>query len=470
MKSQAFSRRRTKRADATSEAEAVPPVPETPAQSEASPVPMAEPSSNPFAGLTSESLAAVVKALAGTKELLNDKAATELIGAASEELANRPVEVENAAPKAASRMIQRRRKANSGGYFTQDHGKGQEDVVEAHGLLDDKTGVERPKTDCIDSFGKQSSRSKNSGDPTRRSRGKSAALKNTLGEEVTGRDLEYAVETAQRWEGKVQNAQQNKVLAEWWAKVRTYLGESVEVSQTSGGTWTVRPLKSKTSGELLEKATPEDIGLANDGLLKKFKDLLYSLDGTYTKYQIVNLVESTLSGDNASKNGSKKTGGEFVEGLIPGEDTGLENSGLIKKLKDLLYAMDGTYTKYQIVNLVDSTMSGDNASKNGSRKEAAAEISTASALKKSEDLGDKLKALYLEAKIISTVNDTRPVRDAIEAIYVAARKFEDASKVLNKLNQQEEQEEEAAKAALKDKKSSKKAFFGGLNLVVAENE
>jgi len=93
----------------------------------------------------------------------------------------------------------------------------------------------------------------------------------------------------------------------------------------------------------------------------------------------------------------------------------------------------------------------------------AAETSTAKALKLSEEMSNKLKALYLDAKPICDANCTRPVREAVEAIYRAMAAFDGAMKVLTKQDTQEKQEEEAAEI-----KKNKKSSFGGLALVAAE--
>lgn len=93
----------------------------------------------------------------------------------------------------------------------------------------------------------------------------------------------------------------------------------------------------------------------------------------------------------------------------------------------------------------------------------AADMTTSKALKQSESLGNDLKKLYLEAKSLTQVNDTRPVREAVEAIFRAADMFDEATKAFNKQDQQEKNEEEAAEIKAKNKKSS----FAGLTLAAA---
>jgi hypothetical protein len=100
-----------------------------------------------------------------------------------------------------------------------------------------------------------------------------------------------------------------------------------------------------------------------------------------------------------------------------------------------------------------------------SLKTAAGDMSTSSAVKKSEALGNDLKRMYLEAKALTNVNDTRAVREAVEMIFRAGDAFNEATKALNKQNQQEESEAEAQEMKAKNKKSSS---FGGLAVAAGE--
>ena len=103
-------------------------------------------------------------------------------------------------------------------------------------------------------------------------------------------------------------------------------------------------------------------------------------------------------------------------------------------------------------------------------KLAAAEISTASAVKKAEGYVASLKNTYLESKVLSTVNGTRPVREAVESIYAASLRMADATKTLAKQQEQEEEESEKARKALETKKSSSKYKLGGLMVAAAEDD
>jgi hypothetical protein len=94
----------------------------------------------------------------------------------------------------------------------------------------------------------------------------------------------------------------------------------------------------------------------------------------------------------------------------------------------------------------------------------AADMTTGKAVKESESLGDQLKKMYLDAKSLTAVNDTRAVREAVESIFRAANMFDDATKVLSKQQQQEENEAAAQEIKAKNKKSS----VGGLALTAAE--
>lgn len=98
----------------------------------------------------------------------------------------------------------------------------------------------------------------------------------------------------------------------------------------------------------------------------------------------------------------------------------------------------------------------------------AAEMTTSKAVKMVERLADQLKALYLEAKPVTTVLDSRPVREAVESVYRAYDMLGEAAKVLNKLNMQEEQE--AAALEVKDKNKKKSSVLFGLTLAANDEE
>jgi hypothetical protein len=95
----------------------------------------------------------------------------------------------------------------------------------------------------------------------------------------------------------------------------------------------------------------------------------------------------------------------------------------------------------------------------------AAEKTTGKAVKESEQIGNDLKKMYLDAKSLTSVNDTRAVREAVEAIFRAADMFDEATKALNKQHQQEESEAAAAEIKAKNKKASS---YAGLALAAAE--
>ena len=102
---------------------------------------------------------------------------------------------------------------------------------------------------------------------------------------------------------------------------------------------------------------------------------------------------------------------------------------------------------------------------NGS-KQAADAMTAAKALKKVEKLADQLKNAYLDAKEITEANDSRPVREAVEAIYRAYDMLGLAAKVLGKQQMQEDAEEEAIK--VKEKGKKKGSLLDSLALAAAE--
>ena len=96
----------------------------------------------------------------------------------------------------------------------------------------------------------------------------------------------------------------------------------------------------------------------------------------------------------------------------------------------------------------------------------AADMTIGKAVKESEKFGADLKRIYLEAKPLTNVNDTRPVREAVEAIFRAADLFNEATKVLSKQQAQVESEEAAAK--IKAENKGKKSSFLGLAVAASE--
>jgi hypothetical protein len=101
----------------------------------------------------------------------------------------------------------------------------------------------------------------------------------------------------------------------------------------------------------------------------------------------------------------------------------------------------------------------------------AGEVSAAKAVKLAEEMADKLQALYMDAKVLTNVNSTRPVREAVESIYAAHVAFGEAAKVLNKQLIADEATEDAAKAVEeKGKKKSSRSLIANLNIAQPEAE
>jgi hypothetical protein len=102
-------------------------------------------------------------------------------------------------------------------------------------------------------------------------------------------------------------------------------------------------------------------------------------------------------------------------------------------------------------------------------KFAAGDMTSGKALKLVERLGNELKGLYFEAKPVTEVLDSRPVREAVEAIYRAYDMMGEAAKVLNKQHMQEEAEEQATEVKEKNK-GKKSSILAGLNFAAAEDD
>jgi hypothetical protein len=99
-------------------------------------------------------------------------------------------------------------------------------------------------------------------------------------------------------------------------------------------------------------------------------------------------------------------------------------------------------------------------------KFAAGDMTTGKAVKIVDKLGDELKRLYFEAKPVTEVLDSRPVREAVEAIYRAYDLMGEAAKVLNKQHIQEQAEEKAIE--VKEKNNKKSSVLFSLSLVGEE--
>ena len=152
----------------------------------------------------------------------------------------------------------------------------------------------------------------------------------------------------------------------------------------------------------------------------------------------------------------------FEEWYSSEDDGTFRNGDTLEKLKAAYDAgFDEGYNQ--------SMLSDDNSSDNSvtASKTAAGDMTTTKALKTVERLGDNLKSLYFEAKPVTEVLDSRPVREAVEAIYRAYDMMGEAGKVLNKQRMQEDAEEKAFEVKEKNK-GKKSSILAGLNLAAEE--
>lgn len=100
-----------------------------------------------------------------------------------------------------------------------------------------------------------------------------------------------------------------------------------------------------------------------------------------------------------------------------------------------------------------------------SSKRSAKAISADKASKLIEDLTEKLNTLYLSAKPILTVNETRQVREAVESIYYAMEALGVAQKIISKQIAASEEVEKQEK-----KESPKNVLKASLKLAKSEEE
>lgn len=134
------------------------------------------------------------------------------------------------------------------------------------------------------------------------------------------------------------------------------------------------------------------------------------------------------------------------------------------RLPEVAEAHAGLEDHANIQSIPDTTMPiklNEQSIKTG---KLAADMTTGKAVREAAKCGEDLKKMYLDAKSLTNVNDTRPVREAVEAIFRAADMFDEAVKALSKQQSQEESEAAAAEIKAKNKKSS----LGGLALAAAE--
>jgi hypothetical protein len=316
------------------------------------PVPTATPKpSADITQLSSDTLAKMQKALAGSEDLMNDKAAQAFIAAIAEELMNRPVEVEQAPAPAAPAA-------------------GVPVAASFHGLV-------------------------------------LAASDGEDDEEVEEKTASGKVAVApEGWEGTVKDMKKDKGIdnpyaLSYWMKDKGYTSHKGSV------------LVQQVGGKQLVAAMNRDL---------------------QTKF-------------------ATSQGGSW---FVSDKDTGTikEDGGRTPEIAEAHSKQeDNTGIKRPATELPSKFAAGD--------------MTTGKALKTVEKLGNELKSLYFEAKPVTEVLDSRPVREAVEAIYRAYDLMGEAAKVLNKQHMQEQAEEQAVE--IKDKNKKKSSALFGLNLA-AEDE
>ncbi len=113
--------------------------------------------------------------------------------------------------------------------------------------------------------------------------------------------------------------------------------------------------RRKNAGPLMEKFTPVDASLDTTGVLGKIRNFLYGLDGTYTKQQFLGLVDEALDAPEGKAAARRKNAGPLMEKFTP-VDASLDTTGVLGKIRNFLYGLDGTYTKQQFLGLVDEAL------------------------------------------------------------------------------------------------------------------
>ena len=369
-------------------AAAVPPPPIAPK----APAKPAEPSAD-ITQLSSDTLAKMQKALAGSEDLMNDKAAQAFIAAIAEELMNRPVEQEApepAAPAAAPAMP----------------------VTAAfRGLV---LAAEDEEHDV--DLGSHGDFKVHEGD-----------LHEALG---IPKDQKIPMEKLHA----VMNG-------DYPEHVKNMARSAIGLKSMHHGSEKVAVTPPGVSEELmhkLKKEYPGDEEAAYATAWKIHNDKSAAL-------QVLNAAAKAASGQGGSWFVSQKSEGLQID----------ENGGRTPEIEEAHSKQDD---KTGISRPATTDIS----------KFAAGDMTTGKALKTVEKLGNELKSLYFEAKPVTEVLDSRPVREAVEAIYRAYDLMGEAAKVLNKQHMQEQAEEQATEIKNKGKKSSSMLF--GLALAADEED
>jgi hypothetical protein len=241
------------------------------------------------------------------------------------------------------------------------------------------------------------------------------------------------------------------------------------------------PGKPDTGG-FGEKIAPES-ALSETGVVGALRRLLYKLDGSGTKYrnyskaQMLGLVEEALDEEPAGQEstqqepkfasektatiehrpGHKNSKGEAAPWVNVDKAGKVVSSSATEaeaheRLRAMEYYKNARVTEAGLASIRNlATIAVTAASKE------AGEVSTSKALNLAETMSEKLKALYLDAKPLTAVNGTRPVREAVESVYASMVLFGEAAKALAKQDRQEKDEEAAAAAALPKKKAAAEA-------------
>jgi hypothetical protein len=265
-----------------------------------------------------------------------------------------------------------------------------------------------------------------------------------------------------------------------------FAAEKTAADKTAAIDWTGGSGKPDTGG-FGEKIAPES-ALSETGVVGALRSLLYKLDGSGTKYrnyskaQMLGLVEEALDEEPVGQEpkfasektatiehrpGHKNSKGEAAPWVNVDKAGKVVSSSATEaeaheRLRAMEYYKNARVTEAGLASIRNlATIAVTAASKE------AGEVSTSKALSLAGTMSEKLKALYLDAKPLTAVNGTRPVREAVESVYASMVLFGEAAKALAKQDRQEKDEEAAAAAALPKKKAAaeakaKAARIGGL--------
>jgi hypothetical protein len=435
---------------------------------------------------TAEALTACIEALSKTSDFANDKAAQEAVAGMSEELRTRPKQIEE--QKTAAAMGSGAPAVNE---ETSKVLEGDKSIPDGRDKVEDHTGIKRPKTDTPSKFATTSQPA------SANSTGKVIEGDKSVSPTVTGVEDKSGVKKPATTEpsklastAPPTNEDTAKVLEGDKSVVPSVTGVEDHTGITLPATTLPEKLAAKTIDpkfiEAAQRAIEDEDDVvfdvaANIGqIFGNVKHMKWFLHAVAEELESMGATEedgeSGLTGD-AHTDSFANTGENTPDPQALADHQASAKTATIEHRPGHKNSEgdEAPWCNVKDGKVLDSHATKGEAEKalraheyfKGANLKVAADVTTDKAIKLAESAADKLKALYLDSKPITSVNESRPVREAVESIFSAMEMMGEALKVLVKQKHQEEEEAEAAKAVANRKKSSR---LGGLHLAAADRE